>query len=68
MKTKMDIDLFNELTKAGAPRPADSSPLWNDWAAKNPQPAALAMAKLDIVEPLIATMKGIATGARPIEL
>ena len=67
MKMKMNIDRFEELTKAGAPRPDTMSPLWNDWAAKNPTPTALAMAKLDIVKPLIATMKGITTGARPIE-
>ena len=67
MKARMNIDRFNELTKAGAPRPADSSPLANDWAANNPTPAAIALGKLDIVKPLIATMKGITTGARPVD-
>ena len=63
----MNIDRFEELTKAGAPRPNTMSPLWNDWAANNPTPAALALAKIDIVEPMMGTMRAVATGARPIE-
>jgi hypothetical protein len=55
-----------ELTKAGAPRPDPMSSLWNDWAANNPTPQALALAKLDIVEPMMGAMKAIATGARPV--
>ena len=49
-------------------RPHPSSPLWNDWAAKNPTPAAIALGKLDIVKPLVDTMTAISKGARPIEL
>ena len=48
-------------------RPHPSSPLWNEWAAKNPTPAALALGKLDIVKPMMQAMKAIATGARSIE-
>jgi len=49
-------------------RPHPSSPLWNDWAAKNPTPQAKALAKLDIVKPLVDTMTAISKGARPVEL
>ena len=56
-----------ELTKVGAPRPDGMSPLWNDWAANNPTPEAIALGKLDIVTPMMQNMKAIATGARPID-
>tara|TARA_B100001079_G_scaffold54249_1_gene45280 strand:- start:242 stop:460 length:219 start_codon:yes stop_codon:yes gene_type:complete len=49
-------------------RPHPSSPLWNDWAAKNPTPAAIALGKVDIVKPLNDLMTAISKGARPIEL
>ena len=55
----------NPLTATGAPKPLPSSPLWNEWAANNPQPEAIALGKLDIVEPMMQSMKAIATGARP---
>ena len=60
--------LWTELTAHGAPRPADSSPLWNDWAGNNPQPEAIALAKVSVIENVMPLMKAIATGARPIEL
>ncbi len=50
----------------GAPRVAESSPLWNEWAANNPQPEAIALAKLDAVTPMMQSMKAIATGAQPV--
>ena len=53
---------------AGSPAPAPSSPFWNDWAAQNPTPQAKALAKLNIVDPLVDTMTAISKGARPIEL
>jgi hypothetical protein len=58
--------LWNELTRHGAPRPSGSSCTWNDWAANNPTPQALALANLDIVKPMMGAMKAIATGARPV--
>ena len=57
----------NELTKAGAPRPATTSNLWNEWAANNPQPEAIALANLKVNNSLMMSMKGICQGARPIE-
>ena len=60
--------LWGELTALGAPKPLTSSVLWNDWAANNPQPEAIALGKLDIVKPMMQSMKAIATGARPMEL
>ena len=54
-------------TDFGAPRPADSSPSWNEWAANNPQPEAKALAKVDVRGNLMPLMKAIAPGARPSE-
>ena len=48
-------------------RPHPSSPLWNDWAAKNPTPQAVALGKLDPSLSLAATMTAISKGARPVE-
>jgi hypothetical protein len=59
--------LWNLITQHGAPKPPPNAVWWNDWAANNPTPAAIALGKLDIVTPLKDTMKAIATGARPIE-
>ena len=61
------IQPFAKPTDFGAPRPADSSPFWNEWAANNPQPEAIALGKLDIVKPMMQSMKAIATGARPVD-
>ena len=55
-------------TDFGAPRPDESSPLWNDWAANNPTPQAIALANLEVNNSLMMSMKGICQGARPIEL
>ncbi len=55
------------LTRRGAPKPEATSFLWNDWAANNPTPQAKALAKLDIVKPLVDTMTAISKGARPVE-
>jgi hypothetical protein len=59
--------LWNEMTRKGAPKPSGSSVTWNDWAANNPQPQAIALAHLDPTASLMAGLKAIATGARPIE-
>ena len=56
----------NPLTATGASKPLPSSPLWNEWAGNNPQPEAIALGKLDIVKPMMQSMKAIATGARPV--
>ena len=58
----------NPLTAKGAPKPQGSSPLWNDWAANNPTPQAIALANLEVNNALMMSMKGICRGARPIEL
>jgi hypothetical protein len=55
-----------ELIKAGAPRPDPMSSLWNDWAANNPTPQAKALAAFDPSDMLMASIKGITTGARPV--
>ena len=55
-------------TDFGAPRPADSSPLWNEWAANNPQPEAKALAQFDFSDLMMKSIKGITTGARPVDL
>ena len=60
MKNRKD----NPLTAAGAPRPDGSSPLWNDWAANNPTPQAIALANLKVNNALMMSMKGICQGAR----
>ena len=57
-------------TDFGAPRPDESSPFWNEWAANNPQPQALALAKADIAGSLAASLlnpRGIlGSAARPV--
>ena len=58
----------NLLTATGAPKPLPSSPLWNEWAANNPQPEAKALVKIDVTGNITPLLKAIATGARPIEL
>lgn len=58
--------LWAMLTAHGAKKPPRTSPVWNDWAANNPQPEAKALAKVDIVAPMMGAMKAIATGARPV--
>jgi len=56
----------NPLTASGAPRPAESSSLWNEWAANNPTPQAIALANLEVNNALMMSMKGICQGARPV--
>ena len=56
------------LIGKGAPKPKPSSPLWNDWAANNPTPQAIALGKLNIVKPLLDTMTAISKGARPVDV
>ena len=56
------------LTRKGAPKPEESSFLWNDWAAKNPTGAALALAKVNVKGDLTKLMTAISRGARPVEL
>ena len=56
----------NPLTATGAPKPLPSSPLWNEWAANNPQPEALALKALDPSDALMQGIKAITTGARPV--
>ena len=56
----------NLLTATGAPKPLPSSPLWNEWAANNPQPEAKALAQFDFSDQMMKSIKGITTGARPV--
>ena len=65
MPNNSPIRYAPSLIATGAPKPLASSPLWNEWAANNPQPEAIALGKLDIVDPMMQSMKAIATGARP---
>ena len=58
--------LWEKLTEHGAKKPDPMSPLWNDWAANNPQPQAKALALFDPSERLMQSLKGIAKGARPV--
>tara|TARA_Y100000310_G_scaffold246068_1_gene251185 strand:- start:110 stop:313 length:204 start_codon:yes stop_codon:yes gene_type:complete len=55
-----------ELTKAGAPRPDPMSSLWNDWAANNPTPQAIALGEMKMNESFQQFIKGTTTGARPV--
>ena len=59
--------MSNPLTASGATKPLPSSPLWNEWAANNPTPEAIAMANFDFVKPMLASLTCISKGARPIE-
>jgi len=65
MRTKIET-IRKMVTRKGAPKPVATSPFWNEWAANNPTPEAKALAKVDIVKPMMAAMKAIATGARPV--
>ena len=56
----------NPLTATGAPMPCATSPLWNEWAANNSTPEAKALAAFDPSDMLMASIKGITTGARPV--
>ena len=58
---------IESLIGKGAPRPDAMSPLWNDWAANNPQPQAKALASFDPSDQLMQGLKGLIRGARPIE-
>ena len=55
-------------TDFGAPRPADSSPHFNEWAAHNPAPEQRGLVQLGVSPGVTALLKAIATGARPVEL
>ena len=67
MPNNSPIRYAPSLIATGAPKPLASSPLWNKWAANNPQPEAKALAKVDIMPSMAGLMKAIATGARPID-
>jgi hypothetical protein len=59
-------DIKKIVTRKGAPKPAPTSPFWNEWAANNPQPEAKALKALDPSDALMLGIKGITTGARPV--
>jgi len=67
----MNNNANKSLTRKGAPRPNPMSPLWNDWAANNPTPQAIALAGLDATGSLKSSLlnpRGIlGSAARPIE-
>jgi len=58
--------LWAMLTRHGAEKPHRTDPWWNDWAANNPTPEVKGLAKLDVAGNLAPFMKGILTGARPV--
>ena len=51
----------------GALRPKAENPVWNEWAAKNPQPEAVGLAKVNVTGNLMPLLRALATGARPVE-
>ena len=61
-----------KIVAKGAPQPSGSSAFWNDWAANNPTPQAIALASLDVVSSLksgLLNPRGIlGSAARPVEL
>ncbi len=59
--------LWALLTQHGAPKPKPTDSWWNDWAANNPQGAALGLSNVNICESMMNSLKGIVRGARPIE-
>jgi hypothetical protein len=67
MKRAHAQNTITKLTKTGAPRPAESSPLWNEWASNNPTGAASALAKVNVKGDLTKLMTAISRGARPVE-
>ena len=56
----------NPQTATGAPMPCATSPLWNEWAGNNPQPEAKALRALDPSDAIMEGIKGVTTGARPV--
>ena len=65
MRQKIE-DIRKRATRRGAMKPPTTSPFWNEWAANNPQPEAVALGKLDFGKSMLKSIKGIVTGARPI--
>ena len=59
--------LWKLMTRHGAPKPSPDSSLWNDWAGNNPTPEAKALRAFDPSDSLMKSIKGITTGARPVE-
>jgi len=60
--------LWNEMTRKGAPKPLGSCVWWNDWAANNPTPQALALASVNLMDSGLLNPRGIlGSAARPIE-
>ena len=57
-----------QQTAKGAPKPLASSPLWNEWAANNPQPEAKALKAFNPSDSITQGIKGILTGARPANM
>jgi hypothetical protein len=67
MKQARTQSVITKLTKAGAPKPLSSSPLWNEWAANNLTPQAKGLAKVNVKGDLAKLMTAISRGARPVE-
>jgi len=64
--TKTDNELPPPPKVIWVEAPDPSSPDWNDFAATHPTWGAKALAKLDMVKPMRQAIKGITTGARPV--
>tara|TARA_Y100000296_G_scaffold77307_1_gene98815 strand:- start:517 stop:810 length:294 start_codon:yes stop_codon:yes gene_type:complete len=58
--------LWAMLARHGAEKPHRTAIWWNDWAANNPTPEVKALAKLDVAGSLTSFVKGVTTGARPV--
>ena len=60
-----------KIVAKGAPQPSTSSAFWNDWAANNPSPQAIALMGLNVAASLKSSLlnpRGIlGSAARPIE-
>ena len=63
---------WKKIVAKGAPRPSGSSAFYNDWAANNPTPQAMAMANatLNLADSTgLLNPRGIlGSAARPVEL
>jgi len=64
---KSNSTLWSQLTAVGAPKPNDSDCWANDWIANNGSPQTTALAALNVADSLTSTLKGITTGARPVD-
>ena len=64
---------WKKIVAKGAPQPSGSSAFWNDWAANNPTPQAIALNNLilsgglDLKASLLHPRGILGSAARPVE-